>query len=105
MTGNITIYRARWCVMCGCIAIETNFTRERYIVSISDCLEIAKVEGDIYYAWEHTTVLPWRSVSREAVLEIIRQGDMAMWDWGRFMYTWEAWADAWDRARKEFEGR
>lgn len=105
VTGNITIVRASWCVMCGRIAFETNFTRKRYIVSISNGMEIAQVEGDLRYAWEHTTALTWRRVSREVVLEIIRQDDAAMWDWPRFMATWEAWDDGWRKARDEFDKR
>jgi hypothetical protein len=108
MTGNITIYRAELCVMCGRILFRQNFDPgNTYILSISDEMAIVEVTGDWKATWEDWNVqksLQRRRVSRDDVLEIIRQGDTAMWDWVRFMCTWAAWSDAWDRARKEFEG-
>lgn len=109
MTGNITIYRAEWCVMCGRIAFRLNFSPStQYILSISDEMTLIEVQGDLLVAWGDWSVfkeLPRRRVSPEVVLEIIRQGDTEMWDWPRFTYTWHAWADAWDRAKKEFDVR
>lgn len=106
MTGNITIYRAEWCVMCGRILFRQNFDPGKtYILFISDEMAIVEVSGDWKATWEDWSVsrsLPRRRTSRDEVLAIIRQGDTAMWDWGRFMYTWAAWSDAWDRAKKEF---
>lgn len=105
MTGNITIFRADWCVLCGRIAFRQNFSPSKtYILSISDCMTLTEIpDGNWNPAWYSVEVMrsfPQRHVSREEVLEIVRQGDVAMWDWGRFMYTWAAWSDGWDRAKK-----
>ena len=105
MTGNITIFRADWAVLCGRILFRQNFDPGKtYILSISDEMVIVEVTGDWRAAWDDFNVyktLPRRRVSHEEVLEIIRQGDVAMWDWGRFMYTWAAWSDGWNRAKQQ----
>lgn len=106
MTGNITIFRAEWRALCGRIAFRQNFSPSRtYILSISDCMTLTEiVDDDWRAAWESVAVmraLPQMRVLHEKVLEIIRQGDTAMWDWGRFMYTWAAWSDGYDARRKE----
>lgn len=92
MTGNITIHSAEWTVMCGHIEFSLNFRREKYKLTISDGMVLSRLDIE-----DHN-----RNVSREDVLDLIRQGDTQMWNWGNFMATWTGFAAGF-KAGKEKE--
>ena len=94
MTGNITIHEAEFATICGHIVFTLNFARTTHKLSLSDGLRLAGSDnrGTVDDAG-------FRIVHRDEVLELVRQGDTAMWTWHSFMATWSAWADGFHNAK------
>jgi len=84
MTGNIKIHEAVWATICGHIVFSTNFTHRKYRLTIGDGIRLVDLNSADGTA---------RLVTRDEVLNIIRQGDDAMWTWPSFLTLWGAWAD------------
>jgi hypothetical protein len=90
MTGNITIHEAEWATVCGHIKFTTNFTNTTYTLRIgSDMTLVADGSRELIYT------------NRADVLDILRQGDDAMWTWDRFMSMWIGWADCFSQLRRK----
>ena len=91
MTGNIKIFDAEYAGMCGHIQFELNFSPYgRYCLRCGDGLRLTNLNTN-----------ETKRVNPDEVLELIRQGDTAMWNWARFMGTWTGFAAGMEAGRKQ----
>lgn len=89
---NITVHDAVYCLICGHITFSLNFHRSkgRYTIHFgSGPMEIKNKDGEA------------KPVSREQILELIRQDDSQNWkSWGEFVAYWKGQAEGQYRAEK-----